>query len=124
MSDKTFLNANVYLYSLLLPPLREAAYKRGWALGLHGSMMSDMDLIAMPWTAEACPTKELVEALAEACGGHVPYDAAHYIGEKWVPASMPKISAHGREQWTISFSGNTYIDISAMPTTHHEGDGR
>lgn len=33
--------------------MREIARRFGWAIGVHGSLIRDIDLIAVPWTAEA-----------------------------------------------------------------------
>ncbi len=42
---------------------REVARTNGWAIGVHGSLSRDIDLIAVPWTDQACSTDALVEAL-------------------------------------------------------------
>jgi hypothetical protein len=42
-------NGKAVFYATIYPELKEAALDCGWALGLHGSMASDMDIMAMPW---------------------------------------------------------------------------
>jgi ribosomal protein S27AE len=47
----------------LIGPLRRVAYTHGYALPEHGSLQRDIDLVAVPWTAEACDPFVLAEAL-------------------------------------------------------------
>lgn len=42
------------------------ALKLGWAVGLHGSMKRDCDLIATPWVENAAPPEALIEELCKA----------------------------------------------------------
>ena len=35
----------------------------GWCILAHGSMERDLDILATPWTDEACTTQELVEII-------------------------------------------------------------
>lgn len=37
----------------LIDQLRAIAKGHGWALGVHGSLVRDIDLIAVPWTSDA-----------------------------------------------------------------------
>lgn len=46
-------NGRAAFYASLWEDLRNAAMDYGWALGLHGSLASDMDIMAMPWTDDA-----------------------------------------------------------------------
>ena len=88
-------------YLELLPPIRTVARACGYAVGLHGSMSRDFDLIACPWSHEAKSAEELAEAVRESCGG--PFEGN--ITEK----------PHGRRAWTIRISGHAYVDLSVMP---------
>lgn len=45
--------------------IRAVAREHGWAIGAHGSLVRDIDLIAVPWTAEAVPWRDLYAALVE-----------------------------------------------------------
>lgn len=52
-----------------LPSIREAAREHGYAIGLHGSLRRDMDLIAAPWRDGASDKDVLAHAIAmAACG--------------------------------------------------------
>lgn len=37
----------------IIEMMREIARRFGWAIGVHGSLIRDIDLIAVPWTADA-----------------------------------------------------------------------
>lgn len=106
----------VALYYLgLLDDIRACARGLGYAVGLHGTMQRDFDLIACPWSEDARPAEELVTAIASLVGGdvHLPH-----VEEK----------PHGRRAWLIrlnndvpaqrAFSislGTAIIDLSVMP---------
>lgn len=45
---------------------RETARPMGWAIGTHGSLVRDLDLIAVPWRDDAAPIPNLIEAIAAA----------------------------------------------------------
>ncbi len=56
-------------YTAILPKLRDAACQHGFALGLHGSMRRDLDLIAVPWVLSHSDKDALAAALQmAACG--------------------------------------------------------
>jgi hypothetical protein len=57
------------LAGLILPPMRVAAKRHGYAIAVHGSLCRDLDLIAVPW-AERCDDKDaLVRTLCGAVAG-------------------------------------------------------
>jgi len=66
VKDKDALEA---LYLSLLPKIREAARAVGYAIGVHGSLRRDMDLIAVPWVDGAVDKEELVRAIHRAACG-------------------------------------------------------
>lgn len=90
----------------LLPRLRTIAREHGYALGLHGSVARDIDLIAAPWTDEAAEAEVLIQAfrLAIDPGGH--FNPPHVF--------LPEAKPHGRLAWSIHMWG-TYFDVSVMP---------
>lgn len=56
-------------YRSILPKLREAARAEGYALGVHGSLRRDLDLIAVPWTDQHSDKEQLARAIhRSACG--------------------------------------------------------
>lgn len=101
-------------YLALLDDIRAAARALGYAIGLHGSMQRDFDLIACPWRDDAKPAEELVEAIRVLVGGNC-------------MLNNPAVKPHGRRAWSIHLIdyekqeqfgvtlGTAIIDLSVMP---------
>lgn len=100
----------IYDHALVLA--RATAYEHGYAIAVHGSEMRDLDLIGVPWTAEASDADTLAEAIRARTGGT--------FGQN------PRTERpHGRLSWSIHLNnehslGNfkpvlPYIDLSVMP---------
>lgn len=104
---KTPTHAPVYLS--LYPSLSEIANQHGYALTVHGSLVSDFDLVAIPWTPDAVSALTLVIAIADyvslICGAN--HDLA--------PIVEPEQKPHGREAWSIPMGAGSVIDLSVMP---------
>lgn len=78
----------------------------GYAIGVHGSQMRDLDLIAAPWTNQAVAPYELAKSIACALPGVI-------VGKR---TRKP----HDRVAWTIYPCylwgiDAWYIDLSIMP---------
>jgi len=98
------------VYAAFFPILAEIAQKRGYALAVHGSLNSDMDLVAIPWTVTAVSADELVEALR--------LYAAQTMAMMFSAAGTldgPEQKPHGRQAWSIIVGNGAVIDISVMP---------
>lgn len=52
----------------LLADMRAVAKTCGYAIGVHGSQKRDLDLIAVPWTEQACSADDLVGTLEQELG--------------------------------------------------------
>jgi hypothetical protein len=103
-------------YELLIGPLREVARSKGYSLGVHGSLVFDIDLIACPWTPEAVSAKELAFAIreeAERVNG-LAFQTPHESGD-WFVEGHPGMKPHGRLCWSFHLGGGPYIDLSVMP---------
>lgn len=98
-------------YATLYPRMCEVARPLGYALGLHGSMKRDLDVIACPWTEDAAAPEDLVEAIREFIDGFIIQD--HTDARHNSPALRP----HGRLAYSIHFGTGShfYIDLSIMP---------
>ena len=48
--------------------IRDIARKHGWAIGVHGSMVRDIDLIGIPWTDDAIEPESLVDNIISETG--------------------------------------------------------
>lgn len=105
-------------FAWMIPHLTAVARQHGYAVGLHGSMNRDLDLIAVPWADEAATAETLVEAIRAAVDGDIETDPV--TGEPYAPAKHPSTKPHGRRAWSIYFCGRAfYIDLSVMPTTNN-----
>lgn len=86
-----------------LPDIRliwKLAREVGYAVGVHGSLKRDMDLIAAPWTDEAVGNYALIQHLCNGLG-------AKMIGIERKP--------HGRVAVTLQLDGYFKpIDLSIM----------
>ena len=104
----------------ILPRIREAARSCGYAIGAHGSMRRDLDLIAAPWIAEHSDADTLVRAIhLAACG----IENEHYDwGREVKPCGRRGISAIPVcwIDWPHPHpDGIGHIDLALMPDTAH-----
>lgn len=113
MSEKNHdFGSLVCIYAQLLPRIKEAAKRMGYALAIHGSMYRDLDLLAVPWTETAVDAEELVEAIRSSVGGYVIGDNLKNTGSV---SKEPTKQPHGRLSWNICWGGRPFIDLSVMP---------
>lgn len=98
-------NGKAAFYASIWPDLKDAAIKCGWALGLHGSLSNDMDIMAMPWTADAKPVEKMIRALSD-CFVDNPYKDQHTIPYTGKP--------NGRVVYTIPIWSDFYLDINII----------
>lgn len=111
-------------FAWMVPHVAAVARKFGYAIGLHGSMARDLDLIACPWTDQAAPAEALVEAIRESVGGSIRNDPQTEDNKYYAETRNPNDKPHGRRAWSIYFSGHRfYIDLSVMPRITKAGDG-
>lgn len=102
-------------YRAILPNLITEARYYGYALGVHGSLRRDLDLIAVPWTEEHADKDDLARGLQEAACGL--WEEKYY----WGPKPCGRIAASFPICWTErsdAFPRETnlgHIDLSIMP---------
>ena len=106
--DEVRTEGRAVFYAVLYPSMRRAALECGYALALHGSMETYLDMIAVAWTEDAKPVETLAAAINECIGRTVWKDSN-------IEKSTPK--PHGRIVYTLSILGDYYIDLSIMPPT-------
>lgn len=58
-------------YRKSLPLMKDAAKEHGYALGVHGSLRRDLDVIAVPWVENYSPKDILAEAIQKAACGFI-----------------------------------------------------
>ena len=85
--------------------IREVAASCGWAVAIHGSMVHDLDLMAMPWVEEHTTADELAERISRIVVSENCYRP--YV------KSNPGDKPNGRIVYTI-FAGGTYIDMNVI----------
>lgn len=102
----------MFVYMAAYPVVQEVAATLGYSIAVHGSMVSDFDLIAAPWVESAAPPEVLVEAIRSAYAHLDESDPNHNIG---VTIHGPEQKPHGRLAWCIMFGAGLYIDISVLP---------
>lgn len=93
-------NGRAAFYACMWNDLRQAALDCGWALGLHGSLANDMDIMAMPWTEDTTTVDVMIKAL---CGCFTDNDLME-----------PRITEkpNGRVVFTLSIWADFYLDIN------------
>lgn len=104
--DELNLEGRSAFYAVMFNKLKEVAADHGYALTIHGSMVSDMDLIAIPWVEKVSTHEELVKDLSDALGPTV-WKNFHFKerGEK----------PHGRVVYTLAIYADWYVDLSITP---------
>lgn len=105
-------------YRSILPALRTVARECGYAIGLHGSMQRDLDLIAVPWTDDHSDRDALAHALMKAACGMTM--ERFYWEDKpcgRVAVSFPVCWTEKSETFKREASLG-HIDLSIMPPLH------
>jgi len=100
----------------IIPDLRRVARKHGYALCVHGSMLRDLDLIAIPFARKISECKVLAEAIRAAVEKLI--GIAYWDMDLFHLEGCPGKKLHGRLVWSIYiFVGGAgpYIDLSIMP---------
>lgn len=104
------------VHDRVIDPIRARARELGYAIGVHGSLARDIDLIAAPWTDEAVEARELAEAVklvlreVTGLGAMIEPEASDSYHLRGCPGGK----AHGRLCWSF-YTYETYLDLSVMP---------
>ncbi len=110
------------VYATILPTLQSIAREHGYALAVHGSMATDLDLVAIPWVEDALAPELMIEAIREKLVGWFPPTS----GSDGAIVTSPVAKPHGRLAWALHFDHtdpmhvstrlySPYLDISVMP---------
>jgi hypothetical protein len=100
-----------FTYAWMIPYITRVARRHGYAIGVHGSMNRDLDLIAVPWVEGANDPKELIQEICKLTDGM-------WKDENETPRP------HGRKAYTIHFHGAWhFIDISFTPRQADDSAG-
>ena len=99
-------------YSYVWLALVIVGREHGYAMGLHGSMARDLDVVAVPWTDGASDAETLVRACIERVGYLLPEKHPELADRP--EHQMPSVKPHGRRAWSIHMD-HGYVDLSVMP---------
>ena len=102
-----------------IEPIRGAAREVDYAIGLHGSLDRDFDLIAVPWTDEAVDADLFIEHLCRR------FEEKTGFALFWPPHIKPKFERkpHGRVGIILQVEGwFKHIDLSIMPCSPKKGE--
>ena len=111
--EHVITNGRAVFYACMWEDFKNAALDCGWALGLHGSLANDMDVMAMPWTEDSKPVEEMIKAL-EACLT-IPQEAPHF--KTTIGTDKPNC----RVVYTIHIWSDFYIDLNIINPSHFKG---
>lgn len=95
-------NGRAVFYAAIWDDLRQTAMDCGWALGLHGSLSSDMDIMGMPWVDDAVSSDIMIYALKKC------FTDCDDI--KVMISDMP----NNRKVYTLSIWADFYLDINVI----------
>jgi hypothetical protein len=103
--EHVVMNGKPAFYACIYDDLKKKALECGWALGLHGSLASDMDIMAMPWTEDAKPVEVMIQALSD-CFIDSPFKKQHTVPHYDKP--------NNRVVYTMSIWGDFYLDVNII----------
>lgn len=113
-------------YAAMYHGLCDTARAHGYALAIHGTVTSDLDIIACPWTDQACSAEELCAALMahiNACDyeqslvrfGLTPEHAREIASRTENAKANTEQKPHGRVSWNLYLDNGCKVDLSVMP---------
>lgn len=123
------------MFACLYAGLCDVARKHGYALAAHGSMVTDFDLIAVPWTEQAIEAEELMQHImshldAVDYRGLLVRDCSSWANDKQIDQMVKNerersgeprgpfdcaLKPHGRKAWNLYMAAGVKIDLSVMP---------
>ena len=98
-------NGRPAFYACMWEDIRRCAMDSGWAVALHGSLSSDMDIMAMPWVENAVSFKEMVDRISKLFQDND-------VSSQYVITYNEK--PHNRVIATIPIFSDFYLDISTI----------
>ena len=114
-------------FACLYPGLCTVARAHGYALAIHGTVTADLDIIAVPWTAEAVPAEELKDKLMAhigSCGygdllrrsGLIEDHVTQILAQKGKRREdEAEVKPHGRLAWNLYLDAGAKVDLSVLP---------
>ena len=109
--EQVTTNGRAVFYASMWEDLKNAALNCGWSLALHGSLNSDMDIMAMPWTEDAKHVDEMINSLCSCFT-----DRKELICTVQVSDDKP----NNRVVYTIPIFADFYLDINVIRISKKE----
>lgn len=121
-------------FACLYHGLCDVARKHGYALAIHGTVTTDLDLIACPWVDDAADPEVLKNALMEHLGacGYAELMRREGYSEELTKQVMERHGRdidgwtdkpHGRRAVNIYMEFGAKVDLSVMPRKAREAVG-
>ncbi len=104
--EHVITNGRAVFYASMWEDLKNAALDCGWALGLHGSLNSDMDIMAMAWTEDAKTIDEMIKSL-ESC---FTIPETGFYKQTTINYDKP----NNRVVYTVHIFADFYLDINVI----------
>ena len=102
------INPKPMFYACVFGGLRKIAIECGYALAMHGTGSSDLDLIAVRWSKEY----ESPEILVERFGKEL---SNYWFGENYIrEVTKPEHRYLNQIHYTIPIVGDWYIDLTII----------
>lgn len=98
-------NGRPAFYACMWEDIRQCAMDNGWAVALHGSISSDMDIMAMPWVEKSATFEKLVAKISQLFNGN-------QMAENYFITYDEK--PYNRVVATIPIFADFYLDISTI----------
>lgn len=102
MNKNINTNGRAALYATIYPAIERTCVANGWCSGVHGSVVSDFDLMLQPYTDKAIQVKELLYKIR----------AVLELGD--IPVLYAGKSHHNRCMFGICITESMYLDISVI----------
>lgn len=112
MKEKSEIKANPkpMFYACVLESLRKIALNHGYALAIHGTCASDMDLIAVRWSQNYEAPIELVKAFRKELSNYSFGEDKIDIASLTHPERRFKTHIH----YSIPIIGDWYVDLCVI----------
>ena len=113
MTDKSEIKANPrpMFYAVILEKLRKIAFDCGYALAVHGTCASDLDLIAVRWKENYESPKYLVKQfLAEISN----YTFGEEALLNFDDVTNPELRFNSHHHFTIPIYSDWYVDLCVI----------
>lgn len=98
-------NGRAVFFAAMWEDLKSAAISHGWALGLHGSLVNDMDIMAMAWDEHASTPEAMIEQLCICFS-----ESSEIMNKMRVTTDMP----NNRVVYTLPIWADFYLDINVI----------